>query len=744
MRMLLLILPVVLLIASDSSADSGQVTWLWHSDDVPFLRVDSVVDGIQVHLRRGERVERDTPNERVEVRELITNRQQFEDAYWRLSGGVIFPHGGGSPLRIRVTGLPFGRHIVHIRYYAHEGRSINMYAKIINAQPDGRKYPGSWSLGCGIPQCNLISGLGYSDPGSLWDLKMGTAGNKEEPTSEVTLQLERGRFHGVLRVQGIFIDSYPSLDQSATQAATPENQQMQEKILSSGPTDEDGQTVYGVKVASGSLKIKPKSFDSIRGYPLADAIIIRAARGEWENRQVVVYSPSQDLSNVQLEVSPLRGDDGNVIASENLLLAPVGFVKIGDQFARSLHGWEPSPILDYMREVTIKQHDVQPLWYRVFVPRDAAAGTYRGSVTVRPDNAPAYTVPVNLEVWDFTVPQSSQMNFVVGGQHRSVMVQYKMQPVVIYGGFDPGNPWPDEELAEWKKRGVRRINVAYFKKAQVTDEDIQGLLARIDSGLKALERHGLRDSAYTYMYDEAPGAWIPTMRRVSAAVKERFADLPIATTFHDATYGQESNLPDIDIWCQRVITVDPDRVAAARKRGKTIWYYTAGPTQKPMPGLLYSNSYMDTRQMLGFMAFAYGSQGFLFHNSRVDYAPVISSEGAYTNCQPRLMFPQGPGDGALYLRGPHGPLPSARMEAIRDGLEDYDYLYIARELMVEVEAKDVSTPGLSKLAARIRPYFALENDLVQSATQFIQAPEQLTEARQAVAQYIVMSSALLQ
>lgn len=120
---------------------------------------------------------------------------------------------------------------------------------------------------------------------------------------------------------------------------------------------------------------------------------------------------------------------------------------------------------------------------------------------------------------------------------------------------------------------------------------------------------------------------------------------------------------------------------------------------------------------------------------------MINSEGAYTNCQPRLMFPQGPGDRALYLRG---PLPSAQMEAIRAGLEDYDYLYIARELMVDVEVKYVSTPGLSKLAARIHPYFALENDLVQSATQFIQTPEQLAEARQAVAQYIVMSSALLQ
>jgi len=70
--------------------------------------------------------------------------------------------------------------------------------------------------------------------------------------------------------------------------------------------------------------------------------------------------------------------------------------------------------------------------------------------------------------------------------------------------------------------------------------------------------------------------------------------------------------------------------------------------------------------------------------------------------------------------------------------------YIARELAAQVEAKDVSTPDLDKLAAKIRPYFTLENDLLQGVTEFSQDPEELEEARRLVARYIVLSSAVLQ
>ena len=37
------------------------------------------------------------------------------------------------------------------------------------------------------------------------------------------------------------------------------------------------------------------------------------------------------------------------------------------------------------------------------------------------------------------------------------------------------------------------------------------------------------------------------------------------------------------------------------------------------------------------------------------------------------------GDGSLFYPGPEGPLPSFRLECIRDGIEDYEYLKMAEE-----------------------------------------------------------------
>ena len=50
--------------------------------------------------------------------------------------------------------------------------------------------------------------------------------------------------------------------------------------------------------------------------------------------------------------------------------------------------------------VSVPQGKVQALWFGVAVPRDAAPGTYRGTVTLRAKNAPATPVTLTLNVSD--------------------------------------------------------------------------------------------------------------------------------------------------------------------------------------------------------------------------------------------------------------------------------------------------------------------------------------------------------
>ena len=44
-----------------------------------------------------------------------------------------------------------------------------------------------------------------------------------------------------------------------------------------------------------------------------------------------------------------------------------------------------------------------------------------------------------------------------------------------------------------------------------------------------------------------------------------------------------------------------------------------------------------------------------------------------------MTWPGQNGNGSLYYPGPAGPVASIRLEALRDGMEDYDYLRMAEE-----------------------------------------------------------------
>ena len=97
----------------------------------------------------------------------------------------------------------------------------------------------------------------------------------------------------------------------------------------------------------------------------------------------------------------------------------------------------------------------------------------------------------------------------------------------------------------------------------------------------------------------------------------------------------------------------------------------------------------------------------------------------------------------LYQKGPDGPLPSLRLEAIRDGPEDYDYLYLAYSCRADLRAASVSDPELEALAGEIGPYFEPGNPLVGSLTRYTEDPARLDAARGRVGLYVERARRLL-
>ncbi|KKM62286.1 hypothetical protein LCGC14_1523200, partial [marine sediment metagenome] len=62
----------------------------------------------------------------------------------------------------------------------------------------------------------------------------------------------------------------------------------------------------------------------------------------------------------------------------------------------------------------IKKDTIQPYWISVQIPKDAAAGQYTGTVTVRARGVAPKVLPLTIEVMDWTLPDPNQFQTVVG------------------------------------------------------------------------------------------------------------------------------------------------------------------------------------------------------------------------------------------------------------------------------------------------------------------------------------------
>lgn len=711
-------------------SEIGMVTWLHPREDGRFA-VESAHEGVQVRVQG-------------EGGEEIASPAGLREAGWEWSGDGFWQtpkRAGGGRLLIEVTGLPAGTHQVYLRYFTQPRLPGNPWWFILlRGLQDGRK---------SSEPDRIIAGTGGHDPRTVYEAHMGTVGTEEKPVTQLALWIQRYEWSEFARFGSIRIETDPSMNASTTGDSTPENARVRDALLANGPVLR-GKPAYGTAVVSGTLKVRPKSFAALADQPLPAEISMSAAKGEYESRQVLIHSPERELSGVTLECSALTSEAGDIIPADELLFAPVGYCPYSVPSDLAIHGYWPEPILTFLKDFTIRRGDVQSLWYRVHVPRDAKAGVYRGTVTVRPKEATACTIPVEVRVWDFALPKWPRLRVVVGcNRPGEFEMSYGLNPSSIYG-FD--DEWL-KEFPKWAAAGVTAINLGYIWGKQLDQETKLPTEAQLDEWVdqirgryEAATAAGLRDACYLYMFDEAKAEWDPAMRMISRRLRKEFPDLLLLTTAHRSWFpGGEvrdggGTIEDINGWCPGTYHYSYDNAAEARRQGRQVWWYTCNSPEKPFANIMMTHPAMDARLLMGFMAFAYQTDGFLYYATAGGYynnMPAIT-DGPYTNWS--II------DNAhdhLYQKGPDGPLPSLRLEAMRDGLEDYDYLYLAYCCLTDLREAGVSDPSLDALAREVTPCFAPGNELVGSLTRYSEDPQELEIVRERVGRYIEATQAAL-
>lgn len=523
---------------------------------------------------------------------------------------------------------------------------------------------------------------------------------------------------------------------------------------------------FTVWVADPLIKILPDT--PVPASPTA-RISVAAVRNEYESAQIVIAA-AEKLEGVSVSAGTLSGPSKIVPRVEANFLGFVP-VKIGttgtppEDILVKAPADVPDPLLQ-VRSVSVEAGKSQPIWLTVYVPKRATPGDYKGTVEIATSRGKS-SVPLTIKVHPVTLPDARTLyltnwfsTWKIANAHGLeqwsepfwkmleayawMMADHRQNVVLtqiseLIKGHDDGNgnltfdfSMFDRWVELFKKAGViGTIEGGHFgtrgdweakdfdaiwptilnpdgsvqpKPAiKVTSEEERKFLSQFLPALqKHLEEKGWLDNYVQHLADEPIPANAESYKKLSSFVRKYAPKLRII----DASMCTEI-AGSLDIWVPQPPEYEQKQqfFTDRQKAGDEIWFYTClGPKGK------YMNRFIDYQliktRLLHWVNFKYGLTGYLhwgFNHWQAD--PFVDLE---PNWGGDTYLP--PGDSHIVYPGKYGPLSSIRLEALRDGVEDF-------ELLKLLEKKDLKK-------AR-----AICDSVVRSLTDYTSDPGEFRKAR---------------
>lgn len=434
----------------------------------------------------------------------------------------------------------------------------------------------------------------------------------------------------------------------------------------------------------------------------SSAASLAAARGEYESFQIVVNGGTAGLSNVNVTVSDLRKPDGATIPRANFTLYREKYMQVTGSSpnwkgSNQPHGpgWYADALIPFADPDTgkplagakiaavpfsVKAGNNQPVWVDVLVPRSAAPGEYTGSYTVTSDQG-KYQGTISMRVWNFEMPaapalKSSFLFFQAGTpEAQRELLRNKISPLTSH-------PSQQEAL---KQIGLNAVNVGPFSGADIGKCSMSAAPSVADfKSLAAAQKPGLL--MYNYSADEVGHCTnlYPTMKQWAknmhqAGVKNLVSISPTPALYDD---GSGTGRSAVDIWVVLPVMYNnaKDRVGEVLKKGDDVWSYNTLVQDAYSPKWLIDFSPVDFRIQPGFISQSLNLTGMLYW--RVDKW----SHDAWNNVNNAGTYSSSnyPGEGMLVYPGEpvgvKGVVASMRLKWLRDGVEDFDYVQILKNL----------------------------------------------------------------
>jgi hypothetical protein len=388
---------------------------------------------------------------------------------------------------------------------------------------------------------------------------------------------------------------------------------------------------------------------------------------------------------------------------------------------RGNDGWAgmwPDPLVPLGADgaVQLRAGQTQPLWFDLDIPVDAKPGDYRGTIAVR-FASEVFRFPLSVRVWRFAMPDHPRLPAIYDLRNGpgvpavdtadatelrkwcAFLAAYKVSPgmCIVPPKFALKDGRMRMETTEFDafcaylfdELGVARLYTPWlfyacgwarmpkkvFGFEAFSDDYDRAWTSAYEQFVRHITKRGWRDRFVFYISDEpheSSEGTIAGLARLADMARKIAPDVPI----YSSTWRHIKGLEDhITMWGIGIHGSFPqEKVDARRVKGDRFWYTTDGHMCTDTP-------YLAVETLLPWFCFRYGCEAYEFWGvSWWTHDPWErgwhtfirqSSDGVKYRW---VRYPNG--DGFLAYpgaaQGIDGPLPSIRLLAAREGVDDYE------------------------------------------------------------------------
>lgn len=393
-------------------------------------------------------------------------------------------------------------------------------------------------------------------------------------------------------------------------------------------------------------------------------------------------------------------------------------------------------------------NETHGFWVDLYVPPGAKPGNYRGAYRVTVEGRLAAEIAVELTVWDFELPRVPTLQTALGspeGQTR------RYSAGRAKAGKEPApNDWEAVTAQITDEVSRHLVNATppagWLTPQKERDGSYRFTVQQIDELRKFVDKHHvnalqtphpnrvIKDPEtergtlhawlrsfdrmaedlkrpdvvfFTYLKDEPNTEedyryvqkWGRAVREAKSVVKVMVVEQPWT---EPGKRGADRNWGElfgaVDIWCPLFPLHRQEDAAKRQALGETIWTYTALCQGPPTPWWHIDYPLLNYR-VPAWMAWRDQMKGLLYWGgmaywSKVEdpwqQAPYFAGKGVFQQGQQGLVYH---GEGSLVYParavGYDGIVPTIRLKALRDGIEDYEYLAMLGRAGRRTEAEKI-------------------------------------------------------